>query len=110
MSLRDQIIHDVPNVFFNPLEFSELHVLVAGGNPRRLNMIVETFTLDGRPIQTAEGVSAHNAIIHIDPRVLGFTPAREQVITLDNLKYRITAVSNDMGVLKISLSSNGGGR
>ncbi|MNW48668.1 hypothetical protein D3C74_260440 [compost metagenome] len=112
MSLRDQIIKDVQSVFFNLSEFAEPHMLTIHdrngvANTRELPMIIEIFTLDGRPIQTAEGVSAHNVIMHIDPRVLAFTPSRGQEIFIDYMRYAVTAVSNDMGVLKVSLQANG---
>ncbi|MBU5672640.1 hypothetical protein [Paenibacillus brevis] len=117
MNLKDQMALDVKNVFMNPLEFAELHTVTtytdevkkAGRKDRQLQMIVEKFTLDGKPIQSADGVSAHNAIIHIDPQTLAYTPRVDQSFYLDFLQYAVKGVSNDTGILKIVLQKNGVG-
>lgn len=114
-SFKDQLAADVEKVFMNPNEFAEVHTVTTytddekrtGRKDRELSMIVEKFTLDGRPIQTADGVSAHNAIIHINPRILAYTPRVDQNFYLDFLQYTVTGVSNDTGILKIILNRNG---
>jgi ribosomal 30S subunit maturation factor RimM len=70
-------------------------------------MIVENFTLDGKPIPSAEGVAARNTIIHINPKILAYTPRVDQYFYLDFMRYTVVGVSNDMGVLKIILRANG---
>ncbi|MGN7360025.1 hypothetical protein ACTHPF_26970 [Paenibacillus sp. SAF-054] len=115
MNLREQMAVDVQQTFMNPNEFAELHTVStftdeknqAGQKDRVLSMIVEKFTLDGRPIQSADGVSAHSAIVHIDPKILVYTPRVDQNFYLDFLKYKVKGVSNDTGILKIVLQSNG---
>ncbi|MEK3784675.1 hypothetical protein [Paenibacillus sp. FSL R5-0810] len=115
MNLRDQMAKDVQAVFMNSNEFAEVHTVTTytddvnqkGRKDRKLEMIVEKFTLDGRPIQSADGVSAHNVIIHIDPNVLAYTPRVDQHFYLDFNRYRVTGVSNDTGILKIVLEANG---
>ncbi|KHF33383.1 hypothetical protein CM49_04331 [Paenibacillus sp. P1XP2] len=115
MNFRDQLVKDVQSVFMNSNEFAEVHTVTtftdearkAGQLDRKLPMIVEKFTLDGRPIQSADGVSAHNAIIHIDPKILAYTPRVDQNFYLDFLRYTVKGVSNDTGVLKIVLQANG---
>ena len=106
---------DIQSVFMNPNEFAEIHTVTTytndekrqGQKDRQLEMIVEKFTLDGRPIPSAEGVSAHNAIVHIDPKILVYTPRVDQNFYLDFMQYRVTGVSNDTGILKIVLQANG---
>ena len=115
MTLREQMMIDVQQTFMNPFEFAEIHTVTTytddekklGRKDRQLKMIVEKFTLDGRPIQSAEGVSAHNAIVHIDPVELVYTPRVDQFFYLDLMRYTVKGVSNDTGVLKIVLQSNG---
>ncbi|MEK5477585.1 hypothetical protein NYE70_11630 [Paenibacillus sp. FSL R5-0407] len=115
MNLKEQMALDVQNVFMNPLEFAEIHTVTTftdeatqkGRKDRQLLMIVEKFTLDGKPIQSADGVSAHNAIIHIDPLTLAYTPRYDQSFYLDFLQYTVKGVSNDTGILKIVLQANG---
>lgn len=114
-SFKEQLVHDVQSVFMNTDEFAEVHTVTtftdetrkAGQLDRKLPMIVEKFTLDGRPIQSADGVSAHNAIVHIDPKILAYTPRVDQNFYLDFLRYTVKGVSNDTGVLKIVLQANG---
>ncbi|WP_342576521.1 hypothetical protein [Paenibacillus sp. FSL M8-0142] len=115
MNFRDQLVKDVQKTFMNSDEFAEIHTVTtftdeekkSGQRDRDLEMIIEKFTLDGRPIQSADGVSAHNVIIHIDPNVLAYTPRVDQNFYLDFIRYRVKGVSNDSGVLKIVLEANG---
>lgn len=115
MNFRDQLLKDVEQTFMNSKEFAEIHTVTtfsdeekkSGQRDRDLEMIIEKFTLDGRPIQSADGVSAHNVIIHIDPNVLAYTPRVDQNFYLDFIRYRVKGVSNDSGVLKIVLEANG---
>ncbi len=115
MNLKEQMAVDVQLTFMNSKEFAEIHTVTtftneekkSGQRDRELEMIIEKFTLDGRPIQSADGVSAHNVIIHIDPNVLVYTPMVDQNFYLDFIRYRVKGVSNDSGVLKIVLEANG---
>ncbi|MFK4167714.1 hypothetical protein ACI2LM_15855 [Paenibacillus lautus] len=115
MNLQEQMAKDVQLTFMNSNEFAEIHTVTTftneetedGRKDRKLEMIVEKFTLDGRPIQSADGVSAHNAIIHIDPQILVYTPRVDQNFYLDFNRYRVKGVSNDSGILKIVLEAYG---
>ncbi|QCT03820.1 hypothetical protein E6C60_3109 [Paenibacillus algicola] len=115
MNLREQMAKDVQLTFMNSNEFAEIHTVTTytndakqtGQKDRQLEMIVEKFTLDGKPIQSADGVSAHNVIIHIDPDVLVYTPRVDQYFYLDFMRYTVKGVSNDTGILKIVLEANG---
>lgn len=112
MNLRDQMIKDIQSVFMNQNEFAESHTVTTYDKDkkrtdRQLQMIIEKFTLDGKPLQYAEGVSVYNAVVHIDPRVLIYTPRVDQDFYLDFMQYKVTGVSNDSGVLKIALRANG---
>lgn len=117
MSLREQMLKDIQQTFMNAQEFAEDHTVTtytdeahkAGRKDRQLSMIIERFTFDGRPIQSAEGVSAHNVIIHIDPVELAYTPRGGQSFYLDFMRYTVMGVSNDMGMLKVILQANGTG-
>ncbi|MNO15515.1 hypothetical protein D3C76_51810 [compost metagenome] len=114
-NFKDMLAADVKNVFMNHFEFAEKHTITtytneetqAGRKDRELEMIVEKFTLDGKPIQSVDGVSAHNAIIHIDPQTLAYTPRYGQSFYLDFNRYEVKGVSNDTGILKIVLQANG---
>lgn len=112
LSFKDQLAADVDNVFMNSEEFAELHEVTTYNSDqvpleRQLPMIVEKFTLDGKPLQHADGVSAHNAVVHIAPEVLAYTPRVDQAFVLDGVTYTVKGVSNDTGVLKIVLQANG---
>lgn len=112
MNLKQQMAKDVFSVFMNPNEFAEVHTVTTydktkGNIARQLKMIIEAFTLDGRPLQYAEGVSVHNVVVHIEERILGFTPRVDQDFGLDGVWYRVTGVSNDTGIVKIVLQANG---
>lgn len=115
-NFKDQLALDVQAVFMNSSEFAETHTVTTytddtkqtGRRDRPLLMIVEKFTLDGKPIQSADGISAHNAIIHIDPQILAYTPRVDQNFYLDFMRYTVNGVSNETGILKIVLQANGG--
>lgn len=112
MNLKEQMAKDVQNVFMNPNEFAETHEVTTsttnrGTLKRQLPMVIEKFTLDGKPLQHADGVSAHNVVVHIDPDVLAYTPKVDQAFVLDGATYTVKGVSNDTGILKIVLQANG---
>ncbi|MMZ43897.1 hypothetical protein D1872_54680 [compost metagenome] len=107
MNLRDQIIKDTQRVFLNPLEFAELHMLDDGQNGvRRLLMIVETYTLDGKPMNYADGITAANIVVHIDRNVLGYDPDPQTEMIIDGVHYTLDGVANEFGMLKLALSAN----
>lgn len=109
MSLRDQMKIDVQRTFMNPLEFSEVHIWASDSQnpvPYYVNMMVESFTLDGRPLQFAEGVAASNVTVHVDPDALGYIPDYGQYPMLDNRVYMITGVANEFGLIKIMMTRN----
>ncbi|MCF7753368.1 hypothetical protein KQ941_02855 [Paenibacillus xylanexedens] len=109
MNFRDQMKIDVQRVFSNPNEFSEVHVWASDSQnpvPYYVNMIIESFTLDGKPLQYVEGVASDNVVIHVDPDALGYIPAYGQLPLLDNRVYRVTGVSNEFGIIKIVLTGN----
>lgn len=106
MDFRDQMRLDVQTTFLNPTEFSELHWWQPDvHNPAsyQVNMIVELFTLDGKPVSHAEGVSTNNAVVHVDLQALGEVPAYGQQLYLDGLFYTVDGVDNTFGMLKITL-------
>ncbi|GIO39068.1 hypothetical protein J41TS12_39290 [Paenibacillus antibioticophila] len=114
LNFKDQLAKDVQNVFMNPLEFAEMHEVTTatpnrGVLKRMLPMIIEKFTLDGKPVQHADGVSVHNVVVHISPDVLAYTPRVDQAFVLDGATYDVKGISNDTGIFKIVLQANGAG-
>lgn len=112
MNFRDQLLKDVQNTFMNSKEFAEVHTVTTydktkGNISRNIKMIIEAFTLDGRPLQYAEGVSVHNVVVHIEQRILGYIPRVDQDFGLDGSWYKVTGVSNETGIIKIVLQANG---
>lgn len=110
-NFKDLLANDV-QVFMNSDEFAENHTITTYDKhgkrtDRQLPMIIESFTLDGRPVQHADGVAVRNAVIYIDPKILMYTPRVDQDFYLDLMKYIITDVSNEFGILKIALRTNG---
>ncbi|MEC0092496.1 hypothetical protein [Paenibacillus macquariensis] len=108
---KDTLANDVL-IFMNSEEFAEIHTITTYDQQkkrtdRKLPVIIESFTLDGRPIEHAEGVSVHNAVVFIDPDVLAYTPRVDQDFYLDFMKYIVVDVSNEFGILKIALRANG---
>ncbi|MEN1985263.1 hypothetical protein [Paenibacillus hubeiensis] len=107
MNFRDQMRLDVQKTFLNPNEFSELHWWHpnADDTSRRyqVNMIVELFTLDGRPVSHAEGISSNTAVVHVDLQALGYLPVLGQAVYLDGLYYVVDGVDNTFGMLKLTL-------
>ncbi|MNW36156.1 hypothetical protein D3C74_131620 [compost metagenome] len=107
MNFKDQLAADVKNVFMNANEFAELHWWYPDAENRsngyQIEMIVELFTLDGKPVSHAEGVSTNNAVVHVDLQSLGYVPTYGQQIFLDNYFYVVDGVDNTFGMLKITL-------
>lgn len=112
---KEMLAFDAKHVFMNTDEFAEVHTVTTfkdekrrlGQKDRELPMLIEKFTLDGRPIQDAHGVSVHHVVVHMLPEDLAYVPRVDQTFYLDFVAYTITGVSNDMGMLKIILQANG---
>lgn len=108
MTLKDQLVSDI-RIFMNTDEFAEFHTFDDRTNgPRALKMIVETFSIDGKPLDYAEGVSAYNLVLHLDPIELGYIPQYGEQPLLDGVSYMIIGVENEFGMLKIVMRSNVG--
>lgn len=103
MNLRDQILIDIQRTFMNPREFAELHKWNDNGTgpDRSLPMIVEFFTMDGKPLSYAEGVYVWTATVHIEEAALGYTPKNGSKARLDGKLYTILGVANEFGMLKL---------
>ena len=110
MSLRDQMRIDIQRVFFNPLEFAELHSWQNDPKDertsRKIPMIFESFDFSGRPVVMVEGVVVNNAVVHIPHEHLAYTPSDGDIVKVDGQQYEVTGVFNEFGVLKISLIAN----
>lgn len=112
-SFKELLAADVQNVFINTEEFAELHTVTTFDSngvrtDRKLEMTIERFNLEGNPFQYSEGVSVNNLVVYIEERILGYTPRVDQDFYLDLMKYKITGVSFDFGMLIITLKANGG--
>lgn len=112
MSIFKDSLADDMSVFFNVEEMAEQHTVTTYDSDKSrkdqiVPMIVEAFTLDGRPVQHAQGVSVHNLVLFVQEGVLSFRPRVDQEFFLDYMKYIVIDVADEVGMIKIALQRNG---
>lgn len=103
-AFKDAVDADIMNVFLNMEEFAEEHIL----NGVTLPAVVEGLTAKGaltKPQHTPEfeGVSGQTVILHIKVADLPESITSGNAVELDGEIYRVGDITNDLGVLTITL-------
>lgn len=101
-TFKDFIPLDNNRVFINTNEFAEIHNI----DGEDLPIVFDTDILNERPLQHAEGVYLSHVVIFIDKKALGYIPVQNQEITVDDVIYTVMKVSDDNGLLEITLEAN----
>lgn len=105
MGFKDMVQEDVKNIFLDPEEFGELHIV----DGREMTIIVDENELIEREKKNktlAEGLHKKQLLIYVSAEDFGAEPLVNRLLELDGVYYTVTDVSSEMGMYAISLEDN----
>lgn len=107
MTLKDQIQKDNTAVFINDEDFAEEHDL----NGTVCKAILQNLNLSS-PLTDptdiiANGFIGNHLIVHYKQDDLPETPTYDMAFTVDGTLYLVEAVSEDMGIVTLTLALSG---
>lgn len=105
MGFKDMIKEDVKDIFLNPEEFGEPHMV----DGKEMTIIIDDNELVEREkkVQTmAEGLHNRQLLIYVSAEDFGPEPLINRLLELDGNYYTVTDVSNEGGIYAISLEAN----
>lgn len=101
---KSQVRNDIKHVFINSLEFADW---------RDIDGVSVLCVLDADIIQErnartqadyAEGVFEEEILLYVEETDLPHRPVRDQTMTVDNRRYYVRHVAENMGVLEVTLT------
>lgn len=108
MSFKDAVAADVKNVFLNPLEFADEHII--DGQPVMVavddDVIEERRGRSDGGMRHAEGVFQTMKMLYVAQSDLPRVPVRDELLEFDGEYYRVDKVSINMGMLEIAIEAN----
>lgn len=105
MGFKDMVQEDIKNIFLNPEEFGEPHMI----DGKEMTIIVDENELIEREKKTktmAEGLHVKQLLIYVSKEDFGPEPLVNRLLELDGDNYTVTDVSSEMGIYAISLEAN----
>ncbi len=105
MGLRDIIEKDVKNVFLNPDEFGEAHIV----DGRKMTVIIDDNGLAERRKRDkamAEGLHTKQRLFYVSAEEYGSAPLIGRLMELDGDYYTVADVTEESGMYAVSLEAN----
>lgn len=106
MTFREMVQKDIKNVFLNPKEFGETHVI----DGKEMTIIIDDNELlerkKGKTIAIAEGLHTRQLLIYVSIEDFGEEPLIGRLLELDGNDYTVLDVTNEMGMYTITLEVN----
>jgi len=99
-TFKDFLLHDVNNVFVNQDEFAEKAIIEGV----EMDIVPDTDLIS--PADKKYQVAAYDVVFHVASSYFEDIPQAEKLMNFNGRDYMIESVSNDMGMLKITLSRN----
>lgn len=105
-AFKDAVQADVKRVFLNALEFADMHRI----NGALVRAMVDRDVLKERPRlrieEYAEGVFREELLVYVATGDLPRVPVRGEIFRLDDERYLVEEVAENMGVLEITVAAN----
>ncbi len=105
MKFKDMVQRDIRNVFLNPEEFGESHIV----DGEEMNIIIDENELVQREKKykaMAEGLHTKQLLIYVSAGEFGEPPLIGRLLELDGEYYWVTDVADEGGIYSISLEAN----
>lgn len=114
-TFKEAVAADIERVFINPVEFAEPHRIRLMGPPafdEMIECVVDEDIIDerksrgGASTEYAEGVYKDEVMLYVSKGNLPYVPVRFEQLILDDVRHIVQKVSDNMGVLEITMESN----
>lgn len=110
-AFKDQVAKDVKQVFINPLEFADMHnIRLTGWTGADILCVIDRDETTERTSQSyveyAEGVFKQLYHLYVATTDLLRKPVERELLWIDNERYLVVSVFEDMGVYEITLEAN----
>lgn len=102
MSFKEMVNRDIKNIFLNPDEFGETHIV----DDREMTIIIDENELVEREKKMktlAEGLHNKQLLVYVSKEDFGSEPLIGRLLDLDGIYYTVTDVSDEDGIYSISL-------
>ncbi len=104
-AFKEMIQNDLKNVFLNPDEFGETHMV----DGKEMTIIIDEIELvrrEARIKTMAEGLHKKQLLIYVSAEDFGEEPLIGRMLDLDGSYYEVKDVANEAGMYSISLEVN----
>lgn len=105
LSFKEILQQDVKNVFLNPLEFGETHLV--NGEPMTIVLDdVENIEREKKMKSHMDGIYTRQMLFYAASADFGPLPAQGGMIDLDGRKYIVVDATDEFGVYAITAEAN----
>jgi len=105
LSFKEILQQDVKNVFLNPLEFGEMHLV--NGEPMTIVFDdIENIEREKRMKSHMDGIYTRQVFFYVAAADFGPLPAQEGLIDLDGKKYIVVDATDECGIYAITMEAN----
>ena len=104
-SFKDLVQRDCKNVFLNPAEFGELHIV----NKQPMVVVlddIENIQREKRMKSHMDGIYARQIFMYVASEDFGPLPGQGELVTLDGKIYQGVDATDEQGIFAITLESN----
>lgn len=103
---KSQLASDNSAVFINALEFAEKYTI----NGVDMYAVLDTDIIHERNKRSyaefAEGVNQGECLLYVERKNFSRVPVKDEIISINKRKYMVNSVSDNYGVLELTLTLN----
>lgn len=107
MTFKETIAADVHDVFMNPDEFSDMHMVNGVRMPVQIDSN-EQIEREKRMNQHMDGIYKNQKLIYVAASDFGNLPAQGSKLTLDGKMYTVSDAVSEAGIYSITIEANRG--
>ncbi len=105
LGFKEILQQDVKNVFLNPLEFGETHLV--NGEPMTIVFDdIENIEREKKMKSHMDGIYTRQVFFYVAAADFGPLPAQEGLIDLDGKKYIVVDATDECGIYAITMEAN----
>lgn len=104
-TFKDLLKQDVKQVFLNPDEFGEPHIV----NGKQMIIVsddLENIEREKKMKSNMDGIHARQILFYVSSEDFGAFPAMGDLLDLDGRKYTVLDASDECGIYAITVESN----
>lgn len=105
LSFKEILQQDVKNVFLNPLEFGETHLV--NGEPMTISSDdIENIEREKKMKSHMDGIFTRQVFFYVASADFGPLPKEGGIIDLDGEKYTVVDATDECGIYGITMEAN----